>query len=141
MLEIGAPDAGEVPRAVQALLTRMADLELLARRTQPSAGEVVAWRWRWGRIGATEWHLSLKKPGPFAEEGYEVEPLYATPPDQSRVEGLEAALKPFAEIAERIAAEHPNWYHDKFQLLVAGEQVVTLAPFIAARQALHGDLS
>lgn len=38
----------------------------------------VAWRWRWGRMGDVAWQFSAEKPGPFAEEGYEVEPLFTS---------------------------------------------------------------
>lgn len=51
----------------------------LASLPQQTA-EPVAWRWRWGKLGGDQpWHLSPTKPGPFREDGYEVEPLYTHP--------------------------------------------------------------
>ncbi len=41
---------------------------------------------------------------------------------QAEIERLRAALKPFADMAEHVAANHPGWDHDKFSwLLWSGE--------------------
>lgn len=42
---------------------------------------------------------------------------------------MQEALRPFAEVAERIAAEHPGWDHDEFQLLIAGSAPLKLGPY------------
>lgn len=65
------PRDGLIERAIEALT----DGQRALREATP-----IGWRWRWGKMGSNlAWHLSTTKPGPFPEEGYEVEALYALP--------------------------------------------------------------
>ena len=72
-------DAAQNPHAGPSGLVTINKDWLLAAADALTAAPV-AWRWRWSKLGSnTAWHLSLEKPGPFPEEGYEVEPLFARP--------------------------------------------------------------
>jgi hypothetical protein len=74
-----------------------------ATPASPPPGEgltPVAWRWRWTKLGSnTAWHISTGKPGPFAEDGYVVEPLY-THPAPSRADIERETLERAAKVAE-----------------------------------------
>ena len=69
---------------------------ILASRSSAIVEEpmAVAWRWRWGKLGSNQpWKLSTEKPGPFPEEGYEVEPLFPSPQPHTGRAGVTEALE------------------------------------------------
>ena len=85
-----APDEAErrqrltgehVARMDPATVSALCDawLENAALRVERAAAKPIGWRWRWGKMGNIAWRMSATKPGPFPEEGYEVEALYAMP--------------------------------------------------------------
>jgi hypothetical protein len=51
-------------------------------------------------------------------------------------ERMVEALKPFANLADVVAAMHPGWDHDRFTFDVLGDRM-TLAPFRTASIALR----
>lgn len=58
-----------------------------------------------------------------------------------RIDALEAALAPFARVAELIAISRPGWDHDDFALAqfdaVEMAPIATLAPFRRAKALLE----
>jgi hypothetical protein len=138
------PTHGLDPNALEAALTRpiigienrtpqeafdiMADRfrSFLASLPQQTA-EPVAWRWRWGKLGRDQlWHLLPRKPGPFPEDGYEVEPLYthpASPPVGGAV-GLDAKLRSLATTLEAYGLDYMQARHviEKVAALASSER-------------------
>lgn len=92
--------ASDIPAYRRAHLEELAhELTLVAKRTEPAG-----YRWRWGKIGSnTAWHLSLEDPRPFAEDGHEVEALYALPIEAvSVIAGQRRHLEAFETIIKSI---------------------------------------
>jgi hypothetical protein len=121
----------ELEIALDAARARIAWLERgMKTFTDPASWYDEPGRLQWaGKRHAVEYAEAML----FTVDGGLLDPARA---EVARIAELEAALRPFAELADIVAAKHPGWDHDAFHFGSTG-MVIPLKPFRAARALLE----